>query len=67
MNKAELEKEVERLKGEILRRDRIIRTCYYRVRQIRDSKQMALLEAMQEWAPAAPWVSSRVYNPKGAT
>ena len=60
MNKIELEAEIERLRCEILRRDRIIRTCYYRVRQIRDNKQQRLLEEMQEWAPTAEWMQPQV-------
>jgi hypothetical protein len=66
MNKQQLEAEVVRLQGEILRRDRIIRVCYYRVQQIRDVRQAKLLEEMQEWAPQSPWVKLRTYSEKGA-
>jgi len=51
MNKTELEAEVERLRVAVLRRDRLLRTCYYRVRQIRDAGQGKLLAEMAEWAP----------------
>lgn len=60
MNKAELEAEVVRLQREILRRDRIIRVCYYRVQQIRDMKQQHLLEEMAEWAPTPQYMKPQV-------
>jgi len=66
MTKVELQAEIERLQREILRRDRLLRTAYYRVRQIRDNKQQALLEAMQEWAPTAREMQPWAYS-KGAT
>jgi hypothetical protein len=60
MNKAELEAEVERLKVQILRRDRLLRTAYYRVQQIRDLKQQKLLEEMAEWAPPPQYMKPQV-------
>jgi hypothetical protein len=60
VNKAELEAEVIRLHQEITRRDRILRTCYYRVLQIRDGKQMSLLEDMREWSATPASMKPRV-------
>lgn len=67
MNKAELEAELEKMKRQILRRDRLLRVCYYRVQQIRDCKQQKLLEEMVEWAPQSPWVKLRTYSGKDTT
>lgn len=54
---------MERLRGQILRRDRILNKCYYRVQQVRDNGHDKLLEQMKEWAPKMPAsMRPRVYS-----
>lgn len=51
MNKAELERLVEELKGQILMRDRLLRSCYYGLQQLHGARFDRLRKDMALWAP----------------
>jgi len=51
MTKAELEVEVTRLMSEVSARDRLLRMCWYRVRQLRGPNEDKFISELDPWRP----------------